>query len=139
MCSATEAQIPSHHLPSPHEVATSAVLVRHAAFAFSESSDSVGKAGTTTTATTTSPGAGTSVADTPAPQAAFTGLHDINLVVAPGELVAVVGVVGSGKTSLLHAILGLMVRKAGFVGMRGASPPPPVPCLLSLMFAVSGC
>ena len=38
-------------------------------------------------------------------------LTDINLEVLPGQLVAVVGQVGSGKSSLLSAMLGEMMRK----------------------------
>lgn len=33
-------------------------------------------------------------------------LIDINLIVQRGDLVAIVGAVGSGKTSLLNAVLG---------------------------------
>lgn len=40
-------------------------------------------------------------------------LHDINLEVKRGELVAVIGRVGSGKTSLLNSMLGEMKRAAG--------------------------
>jgi ATP-binding cassette subfamily C (CFTR/MRP) protein 1 len=42
-------------------------------------------------------------------------LSDINLSVKPGALVAVVGCVGSGKSSLLSAILGEMYKLSGFV------------------------
>jgi ABC-type phosphate/phosphonate transport system ATPase subunit len=38
--------------------------------------------------------------------AANHGLHDIELDIRPGSLVAVVGSVGAYKTSLLHALLG---------------------------------
>merc|ERR1719500_735471 len=46
-------------------------------------------------------------------------LQDISLVVPQGSLCAVVGAVGSGKSSLLAALLGEMERKAGSVEMRG--------------------
>lgn len=42
-------------------------------------------------------------------------LFDINLNVKPGSLVAVVGKVGSGKSSLLAALLGEMPKEAGMV------------------------
>ena len=40
-------------------------------------------------------------------------LNDISLTVSPGETVVVVGAVGQGKSSLLHAILGEMTHEAG--------------------------
>lgn len=42
-------------------------------------------------------------------------LKDINLKVKPETLVAVVGPVGSGKSSLLSAILGEMYKQSGVV------------------------
>ena len=42
----------------------------------------------------------------------------INIDVKPGELVAVVGAVGSGKTSLLSALLGEMEKLEGKVTMK---------------------
>lgn len=47
-------------------------------------------------------------------------LQDINLTLKKGELVAVVGVVGSAKSSLLSAILGEMTRSSGKVKVRGS-------------------
>lgn len=47
-------------------------------------------------------------------------LVNINLSVKKGELVAVVGRVGSGKSSLLSAILGEMTRLSGKVKIRGS-------------------
>lgn len=42
-------------------------------------------------------------------------LSNINIKIKPGNLVAVVGSVGSGKTSLLSAILGEMYKQSGLV------------------------
>ena len=42
-------------------------------------------------------------------------LSNINVKVEPGSLVAVVGPVGSGKSSLLSAILGEMYKQSGYV------------------------
>nr|XP_054924565.1 ATP-binding cassette sub-family C member 2-like [Dermacentor andersoni] len=46
-------------------------------------------------------------------------LNDINLSVEPGSLVGIVGFVGSGKSSLLAAILGDMHRISGKVTYTG--------------------
>ncbi|GAA6024113.1 hypothetical protein JCM10207_003170 [Rhodosporidiobolus poonsookiae] len=46
-------------------------------------------------------------------------LEDITLSVKKGKLIAVVGQVGSGKSSLLSAILGEMHKLAGAVHLRG--------------------
>lgn len=47
-------------------------------------------------------------------------LKNINLDVQKGELMAVVGQVGSGKSSLVAAMLGLMEKNAGDVAVRGS-------------------
>ncbi|ULT79395.1 hypothetical protein L3Y34_010196 [Caenorhabditis briggsae] len=47
-------------------------------------------------------------------------LHDISLNVKRGQLVAIVGRVGSGKSSLLHALLGEMNKIAGHVHVNGS-------------------
>jgi ATP-binding cassette, subfamily C (CFTR/MRP), member 1 len=60
--------------------------------------------------------------DAPAPAAAKSGefwLRGVELSVAPGELVCVVGRVGSGKSSLVQAILGEMEASAGTVKVGG--------------------
>ncbi|KAF9360492.1 hypothetical protein BGX34_007744 [Mortierella sp. NVP85] len=46
-------------------------------------------------------------------------LQDINLKVARGDLTAVVGRVGQGKTSLLNAIIGDMYRRQGSIKVYG--------------------
>ncbi|KIR43264.1 metal resistance protein ycf1 [Cryptococcus deuterogattii 99/473] len=46
-------------------------------------------------------------------------LQDINLDVKKGELIALIGRVGDGKSSLLGAILGEMTRSEGSVTLRG--------------------
>ncbi|MEE4274689.1 MAG: ABC transporter ATP-binding protein [Thermoleophilia bacterium] len=47
-------------------------------------------------------------------------LHGIDLTVAEGELVAVIGANGAGKSTLLKAIVGLVAVSAGTVAYRGA-------------------
>ena len=47
-------------------------------------------------------------------------LVNVNISVKKGELVAVVGRVGSGKSSLISAILGEMTRSKGRVKLRGS-------------------
>lgn len=44
--------------------------------------------------------------------------HSINLVIPQGKLVAVIGPVGSGKSSLLSAILGDMEKRKGTVAIK---------------------
>ncbi|GMR31751.1 hypothetical protein PMAYCL1PPCAC_01946, partial [Pristionchus mayeri] len=46
-------------------------------------------------------------------------LSGLNLTVQKGQLITVVGKVGAGKSSLLHALLGEMERLRGYVGVRG--------------------
>lgn len=45
-------------------------------------------------------------------------LQNINVKVKTGSLIAVVGHVGSGKSSLLSAMLGEMERRCGFVSVK---------------------
>ena len=47
-------------------------------------------------------------------------LNDINLNVTKGSLVAVVGTVGAGKSSLLSALLGELEQKSGIVNVDGS-------------------
>ena len=47
-------------------------------------------------------------------------LQDINLRIEPGSLTAVIGLVGSGKSSLMSAILGEMEKVGGSVNVNGS-------------------
>ncbi len=54
-------------------------------------------------------------------------LHGIDLTVAAGELVAVIGANGAGKSTLLRAIVGLVDMSAGTLAYRGARVAAPRP------------
>ena len=45
-------------------------------------------------------------------------LRSLNLHIKPGQLIAVVGQVGAGKSSLIQALLGEMDKLAGSVTLR---------------------
>ncbi|KAL0964216.1 hypothetical protein UPYG_G00320960 [Umbra pygmaea] len=47
-------------------------------------------------------------------------LKNVSLDIKPGRLVAVVGVVGSGKSSLISAMLGEMHSSKGFINVQGS-------------------
>lgn len=47
-------------------------------------------------------------------------LRNVSLDIKPGRLVAVVGAVGSGKSSLMSALLGEMYSTKGFVNIQGS-------------------
>ena len=49
-----------------------------------------------------------------------TVLHDVDLSVAPGEIVALIGANGAGKSTLVKAISGLLPARAGEVLLEGA-------------------
>ncbi|KAM4852275.1 ATP-binding cassette sub-family C member 2 [Thomomys bottae] len=46
-------------------------------------------------------------------------VRDVNLDIMPGQLVAVVGIVGSGKSSLMSAMLGEMEHVRGHITIKG--------------------
>ena len=48
------------------------------------------------------------------------GLSSVNMKIEPGHLYAIVGSVGSGKTSILHAILGELELDSGLLEVHGA-------------------
>lgn len=50
----------------------------------------------------------------------FKGLINVNLTITKGEFVVVTGIIGSGKSSLLSAISGLMTRTSGEVNVCGS-------------------
>lgn len=54
----------------------------------------------------------TSSSDSEVQDEPFT-LNDISLEVGKEELIGITGNIGSGKTSLLHAIIGEMIKKSG--------------------------
>ena len=51
----------------------------------------------------------------------FTALHGVNLTIAPGERVGIVGGSGSGKTTMARLMLGLVRPAAGDVRFQGRS------------------
>ena len=48
-------------------------------------------------------------------------LHDVDLTVGAGELVAVIGANGAGKSTLLKTIVGLVPLRSGTMSYRGAT------------------
>ncbi len=53
------------------------------------------------------------------PRARGAVLQALDLRVAPGEIVAILGASGSGKTSLLRVLLGLLHARAGSIALAG--------------------
>jgi len=56
-----------------------------------------------------------------------TVLHGVDLTVEPGEHVALLGANGSGKSSLVRAILGLLPLSSGEIAVDGHIQPNPCP------------
>lgn len=56
--------------------------------------------------------------------AAVVALSDLDLEVAPGELLAIVGPSGCGKSTLLRVVAGLLSPSSGVVEVRGARSRP---------------
>ncbi|CDK29420.1 unnamed protein product [Kuraishia capsulata CBS 1993] len=56
----------------------------------------------------------------PTSDSKFSGLQNINLDIKSGEFVVITGLIGSGKSSLLSAIFGVMPRTQGEVTIRGS-------------------
>lgn len=56
------------------------------------------------------------------PEKSQKALSEINLSIAPGESVAIVGPSGAGKTSLVDVILGIVEPSHGTVSISGVSP-----------------
>jgi branched-chain amino acid transport system ATP-binding protein len=68
-------------------------------------------------------------------------LHDVGLTVAPGEAVALLGGNGSGKSSLLRAVMGLVPAVSGAIDLAGtaiAALPPERRARLGLGYAPEG-
>lgn len=62
---------------------------------------------------------GLAVTDAVVRYGALTAVDGVSLTVAPGEIVALIGASGSGKTSLLRAIAGLQKLASGRVAWDG--------------------
>ncbi|MDB5408219.1 MAG: transporter ATP-binding protein [Rhodospirillales bacterium] len=71
----------------------------------------------------------------------IAALRDVSLTVGPGEAVALLGANGSGKSSLLRAVMGLVPIAAGSIAVAGreiAALPPERRARLGLGYAPEG-
>jgi len=50
----------------------------------------------------------------------FDTLKNLNMQIMPGELIMIVGPVGSGKSSIFHALLSEMIVHSGKLGISGS-------------------
>lgn len=79
-----------------------------------------------TTATPTAPAAAGALLEVTDLRAGYQGLeilHSISLTVAAGEVVAIVGANGAGKSTTLKALVGEVRRHGGAVSFAGAAVP----------------
>ena len=53
---------------------------------------------------------------------ALVALHDFSLMIAPGQCVALIGANGSGKSTAVRTLAGLLEPSAGEVRVEGADP-----------------
>ena len=80
------------------------------------------------------------VADLEVAYAGTTALRGVNLAVAPGEVLALLGPSGSGKSTLLHAVAGFLVPRSGTIRLGGRTvvgsgrPVPPEDRDLAVVF-----
>ncbi len=58
----------------------------------------------------------------PAPDGRLLALHEVNLAIAPGEFVSLIGVSGCGKSTLLRLVAGLLQPTSGEVQVAGRPP-----------------
>jgi ABC-type multidrug transport system fused ATPase/permease subunit len=56
------------------------------------------------------------------PHSDKSALADINLIISPGEYVAIVGDSGAGKTTFVDVLLGVLKPTSGFVQIAGEPP-----------------
>ena len=78
---------------------------------------------------------GKDVAVVKAPEKVFS-LKDINMEIPKGQLTAIVGPVGTGKTSLLEALIGEMRRTNGSVTFNGSVAYCPQSAWIQVSFGV---
>lgn len=63
----------------------------------------------------------------------FLALHDLNLAVAPGRIVGLLGPNGSGKTTLIKLANGLLAPNAGEILVNGKRPGPETKAVVSYL------